>query len=87
VSASARFPEHFLLVCPSAAVAEEVFPRLGRSASPPHHRHLSSSRCPNRFKYVPTGACPDFSRSNLAASNFTLFIGMGLLHPALPFSL
>ena len=29
---------------------------------PPHHQHLSSSRCPNRFRYVPTGACPDFSR-------------------------
>jgi len=28
---------------------------------PPHHQHLSS-RCPNRFKYVPTSACPDFSR-------------------------
>jgi hypothetical protein len=28
---------------------------------PPHHQHLSSSRCPNRFKYVSTGACPDFS--------------------------
>jgi hypothetical protein len=28
----------------------------------PHHQHLSSSRCPNRFRYVPTGACPDFSR-------------------------
>jgi len=26
---------------------------------PLHHQHLSSSRCPNRFKYVPTGACPD----------------------------
>jgi hypothetical protein len=23
---------------------------------PPHHQHLSSSRCPNRFRYVPTGA-------------------------------
>jgi hypothetical protein len=42
VSASARFPsrrfshlfpEHFLLVIPSAAVAEEMFPCLGRSAS------------------------------------------------------
>jgi len=29
---------------------------------PPHHQHLSSSRCANRFRYVPTGACPDFSR-------------------------
>jgi len=29
---------------------------------PPHHQHLSSSRCPNRFRYVPTGACPNFSR-------------------------
>ena len=23
---------------------------------PPHHQHLSLSRCPNRFRYVPTGA-------------------------------
>jgi len=29
---------------------------------PPHHQHLSSSWCPNRFRYVPTAACPDFSR-------------------------
>ena len=29
---------------------------------PPHHQHLWSSRCPNRCRYVPTGACPDFSR-------------------------
>jgi hypothetical protein len=29
---------------------------------PPHHQHLLSSQCPNRFKYVPTGACPDISR-------------------------
>jgi hypothetical protein len=29
---------------------------------PPHHQHLSSSRCPNRFRYVPTGVCSEFSR-------------------------
>jgi len=29
---------------------------------PPHQQHLSSSRCPKRFRYVPTGACPDFGR-------------------------
>jgi hypothetical protein len=29
---------------------------------PPHHQHLLSSRCPNCFSFMPTGACPDFSR-------------------------
>jgi len=29
---------------------------------PQHHQHSSLSRCPNRFRYVPTGACLDFSR-------------------------
>jgi len=29
---------------------------------PLHHQHLSSSRGLNRFKYVPTGACPVFGR-------------------------
>jgi len=29
---------------------------------PPHHQHLSSPRSPNRFKYVPTGVCPNFSQ-------------------------
>jgi hypothetical protein len=54
---------------------------------PPHYQHLSSARCPNCFRYVPTGACPDISRWNLAGRGFTLFIGMGLLLPALPYSL
>jgi len=26
----------------------------------PHHQHLSSSQWPNRFRYVPTGACALF---------------------------
>jgi hypothetical protein len=55
-----RFPEHFLLVFPPVPVAEEM--RLPALPPPPHHQHLSSSRCPNRFKYVPTGVCPHFSR-------------------------
>jgi len=54
---------------------------------PPRHQDMSVSWCSNRLRYVPTGACPHFSRSNLAARGFMLFIGMGLLHPALPFSL
>jgi hypothetical protein len=29
---------------------------------PQHHQQLSLSQCLNRFRYVPTGACPDFSR-------------------------
>jgi len=33
------------------------------------------------------GACPDFSRENLTASDFTLVIGIGLLVSAMPFRL
>jgi len=57
------------------------------TAPPLHHQHMSSSQCPNRFRYTPVGACPFFSLYNLAASDFPLAIGMGCLLPALPFSL
>jgi len=69
VSASARspsrclphlFPERLLLVFPSAAVAEEMFPRLGRrpasAAAPPAFVVVSVSE-PFQVR-----ACPDFSR-------------------------
>ena len=72
VSASARspsrcfphlFPEHFLLVFPSAAVAEEMFPRLGRSAAPPAFVVVSVSEpfqvrahwCVSRLQSVESG--------------------------------
>jgi hypothetical protein len=52
-----------------------------------HDLYLSSSRCPNRFRYVLVGACPFFSLLNIAASDFTLVIGTDHLLLALPFSL
>jgi len=32
------------------------------SPSLPHHQHLSSSWCPNCYRYTPVGACPHCSR-------------------------
>jgi len=53
----------------------------------PHHKQLSSSQCPNCFRYAPIAACMLFSLQNLIAENFMLVIGTDLLLPALPFSL
>jgi len=54
---------------------------------PPHHQHLSSSKWPNRLRWTPVGACPHFSRWSLAASEFMLVVGIGLLVSAVPWSL
>jgi len=52
-----------------------------------HNQFLSSTRWPNRFSHVPSGACPLFSGSHLVTNDFMLVIGMDLLLAALPLGL
>jgi len=52
---------------------------------PPHHQHLSSSRCPNRFRYMPTGVGRRLSSSG-SLSRFpecSSQYKVGVFHPVL----
>ena len=57
------FPERLLLVSPWAAVAEEMLPHQGyRAASATAPSAFVVFTVSNCCRYIPTGACLDFSR-------------------------
>jgi hypothetical protein len=49
---------------------------------PPHHQHLWSSRCPYRFRYVPTGACPGTQWISVSMPASLRFLAHWLIHLA-----